>query len=171
MYCVDTNVQYLQSRACPRCCWLTSAYGMTPLSASTVLLWTGNPGECTSFSAFRGLPSQLPSTDWTQKPLTVPAVHISHADTTANLCCRYVGCDAVSFGGRVCPSACYRDIWRSGGTAPLILNLGTRWSWVLSFISEIRFVNTCQCTTLNGVISQKTGTFISTCLRVLDLVR
>jgi len=29
---------------------------------------------------------------------------------------------------------CHDDIWRNGGIAPCILNFGTRWRWVVSFI-------------------------------------
>jgi len=35
-----------------------------------------------------------------------------------------------------CQCACPEDIRLSGGIAPRILNLGTRWRWVVSFTTE-----------------------------------
>jgi len=37
------------------------------------------------------------------------------------------------FSQRSCPCACYEGIWGDGDVAPLILNSGTRWRWVVSF--------------------------------------
>lgn len=33
-----------------------------------------------------------------------------------------------------CPSAQHEGLWKSRGVTPLILNLGTRWEWIVSFM-------------------------------------
>lgn len=47
-------VQYLHSRACPKCYWSVSACGRRPLSASIVLPCLGSRGGCTFFWASLG---------------------------------------------------------------------------------------------------------------------